>query len=210
MPFLEQVNKQTPKKPRFCNWNKYDRRDALKDFIHFNSIRNQEVLYESYEVLDDDPKVRNYLMTAEGQYSKLLQDGIDSYVKNMRNWQNTDLRRIKHPKPKHIMENSNLLSLVIRDYYKFGNHNPMADVFDAWLGGNRSKFDRLDYERQMQKERFRKLVELEKRNLRRNRGEKVRMMRVMTITVIKWEKKYQILKPVWMVFLKDLLEINMI
>ena len=42
----------------------------------------------------------------------------------------------------------------------------------------------------MQKERFRKLVELEKRNLRRNRGEKVRMMRVMTITVIKWEKKY--------------------
>ena len=62
----------------------------------------------------------------------------------------------------------------------------------------------------MQKERFRKLVELEKRNLRRNRGEKVRTMRVMTITVIKWEKKYQILKPVWMVFLKDLLEINMI
>lgn len=62
----------------------------------------------------------------------------------------------------------------------------------------------------MQKERFRKLVELEKRNLRRNRGEKVRMMRVMTITVIKWEKKYQVLKPVWMVFLKDLPEINMI
>ena len=62
----------------------------------------------------------------------------------------------------------------------------------------------------MQKERFRKLVELEKRNLRRNRGEKVRMMRVMTITVIKWEKKYQVLKLVRMVFLKDLPEINMI
>lgn len=62
----------------------------------------------------------------------------------------------------------------------------------------------------MQKERFRKLVELEKKNLRRNRGEKVRMMRVMTITVIKWEKKYQVLKLVWMVFLKDSPEINMI
>ena len=128
IPFLEQVDGPTPKKYRFCNWDKYDPRDAFKDFIHFNSIRNQEELDENYKLLDEDPEVRNYLIAAQGQYRKVLQDGINTYVNKHGELTNTALKGIKDPRPKHVMGNSNPLSLVICDYYKFDNQNRMADV----------------------------------------------------------------------------------
>ena len=106
-------------------------------------------------------------MAAQGQYSKMLQDGIITYVNKHGELANTALRGIKNPRPKHIIENWNPLSLVILDYYKFDNCNPMVDVF----GGSNSKFNRFDQERQTQRGRFEKLVELEKGNLRRKWGE---------------------------------------
>lgn len=49
----------------------------------------------------------------------------------------TGRRGIKDPSPRSIMENPNPLSLVFDGYYKFGNRNPMPDVFDSSLGGLR-------------------------------------------------------------------------
>ena len=68
------MNGLTLKKHRFCNWDKYDCRDALKNFIHFNSTRNQEQLDKNYKLLGEHPEVRIYLMAAQDQYSKMLQN----------------------------------------------------------------------------------------------------------------------------------------
>ena len=86
--------------------------------------------------MDEDTEVRNYLMAAQGQYSKMLQDGINTYVNKHGELTNTALRGIKDPRPKHIMENLNRLNLVLCDYYTFDNRNPMVDVFDARIGGS--------------------------------------------------------------------------
>ena len=103
----------------------------------------------------------------------MLQDGVITYVNKHGELTNTALRGIKNSRPKHIIENSNPLSLVILDHYKFDNCNPMVNVLDARLGGSSSKFNRLNQDRQTQRGRFEKLVELEKRNLRRKWGEKL-------------------------------------
>ena len=49
----------------------------------------------------------------------------------------------------------------------------MTGVFGGQLGGIRLKFNRLDHDRQMQRERFEKLVELEKKSLRKKSSEKL-------------------------------------
>ena len=52
MPFLYEVGGSCVKKIKFRNSDVYGKRDALKRFIHFNIIRNQNELDENFEMLE--------------------------------------------------------------------------------------------------------------------------------------------------------------
>ena len=64
--FSEQSRRVSVKKIKFRNWDNYDRRDALKNIVYFNNIRNQDELDENFEMLEKDPKVREHLMAPQG------------------------------------------------------------------------------------------------------------------------------------------------
>ena len=52
MPFLYEVGGSSVKKIKFRNSDVYGEKNALKKFIHFNIIRNQNELDENFEMLE--------------------------------------------------------------------------------------------------------------------------------------------------------------
>ena len=141
------------KKVKFRYWDVYDRINTMKIFVYFNILQNQNELDENFEILERNPKVRDYLMTSQGQYSRMLVEAIRTYVTKDSEFTRTSLRVIKNPCPRSILENSNPLNLVFKDYYKFKNRNPMSDVFDARLRGTNYKLDKIEQEKRLQRER---------------------------------------------------------
>ena len=100
----------------------------------------------------------------------MLVEAIRTYVTKDSEFTRTSLRVIKNPCPRSILENSNPVSLIFKDYYKFDNRNPMSDVFDARLGGINYNLDKIEQEKRLQRENFEKLVSIEKEKLRKKKG----------------------------------------
>ena len=167
---MDEVGGSSLKKVKFRYRDVYDRSNTMKKFIYFNTLRNQNELDENFEILERNSEVRDYLMISQGQYSRMLVEAIHTYVTKDSEFTRTSLRVIKNPCPRSILENSNPVSLVFKDYYKFNNRNPMSDVFDARLGGINYKLDKMEQEKRLQRENFKKLVSIEKEKLRKKKG----------------------------------------
>ena len=125
---------------------------------------------ENFEMLEKDSKVRDYLMASLRQHSRILEEAIRTYITKDGDLTRTGLRGIKDPRPRSFMENSNPLSLVFQDYYKFDNRNPMSDVFGARLGGINSRLVKIEQEKRLQRENFKKFLSFEKEKLRKKKG----------------------------------------
>ena len=65
------------------------------------------------------------------------------------------------------MGNPNSFALLFQENHKHDNKTPWGQAFDYRLGGQNSRFNRLQKEKELQYQEFRRRVELERKRLKK-------------------------------------------
>ena len=78
-----------------------------------------------------------------------------------------DIRAIKNPRPKALMENSNSVALLLEDYCKHGNKNPIAKYLSYNIYGVNSKINKIKREKEEELMNFRKKIKTKQKDKRR-------------------------------------------
>ena len=66
MPFIRRIDKKPV--ARFTNYNKYDRREALKKFLDASYLRHLLDVEEDMEQLENDPMTSRFLVANQSSY----------------------------------------------------------------------------------------------------------------------------------------------
>ena len=161
--------------------------------MNFNHLRQRLEADDDTEEVEKDPVWRNYLMATQSSYGQMLDDSIRSFVSKEEMLTDIDIRDIKDYRPRELMENPNSFALLFQENHKHDNKTPWGQAFDYRLGGQNSRFNRLQKEKELQYQEFRRRVELE-------RGSKkvIKNMTVIIVTMIKTTEKYHILRLISM------------
>ena len=106
-------------------------------------------------------------MATQSDYGYMLDNSIRSFVSKEEMLTDVDIRGIKDHRPREMMENPNSFALLFQENYKCNNKNPRGRVFDYRFGGQNSRFNRLQKEKKLQYQKFRRRVELEKKRLKK-------------------------------------------
>ena len=100
-------------------------------------------------------------MATQSDYGYMLDNSIRSFVSKEEMLTDVDIRGIKDHRPREMMENPNFFALLFQENYKCNNKYPRDRVFDYRFGGQNSRFNRLQKEKELQYQEFRRRVELE-------------------------------------------------
>ena len=155
MPFIRRIDKKPV--ARFTNYNKYDRREALKKFLDASHLRHLLDVEEDMEQLENDPTTSRFLVANQSSYGRAMDQIMKTFVTREQELSNVDIRGQNNPKPKVILENPNSTALLFQDHYKFGRRNPRACKLSTYISG---KFGSL-----LKSEQFREKVERGKGNI---------------------------------------------
>ena len=143
------------KKKKSKNYDRYDKTKILSDLLNINYLRQR---------LQPDLEKLPY-----GYAERLQTDArqsIRNFVSKEETLMDVDIQGIKDHRPRELMENPNSFGLLFQENYKHDNKNPRGRVFDCRLGGQDSRFNKLQKEKELQYLEFRRRVELEKRGLK--------------------------------------------
>ena len=132
LPFLNTDDSHI-RKIRFTNYDKYDRREALKKFLDVSFVRHKLEADEELELIENDPTMKNFLTANRSSYGNMLRIAMSSFVTKNQKLSSTDVRGQIDPRPRDLMENPNVFALLFQDKYKHGNKNPRAR-FDNYIG----------------------------------------------------------------------------
>ena len=155
LPFLNTDDSHV-RKIRFTNYDKHDRREALKKFLDVSFVRHKLEADEELELIENDPTMKNFLTANHSSYGNMLRTAMSSLVTKNQKLSSTDIRGQIDPRPRVLMENPNAFALLFQDKYKHDNKNPRAR-FNNYIGRKD------DYH--VRKRQFRQKVEREKRKL---------------------------------------------
>ena len=106
-------------------------------------------------------------MATQSDYGYMLDNSIRSFVGKEEMLTDVDIRGIKDHRPREMMENPNFFALLFQENYKCNNKYPRDRVFDYRFGGQNSRFNRLQKEKELQYQEFRRRVVLEKKRLKK-------------------------------------------
>ena len=135
--------------------------------MNFNHLRQRLEADDDTEEVEKDPVWRNYLMATQSSYGQMLDDSIRSFVSKEEMLTDIDIRDIKDYRPRELMENPNSFALLFQENHKHDNKTPWGQAFDYRLGGQNSRFNRLQKEKELQYQEFRRRVELERKRLKK-------------------------------------------
>ena len=78
MPFMRRIGD----KPvvRFTNYDKYDRREALKKFLDASYLRHQLDVEEDMEQLENDPMTSRFLVANQSSYGRAMDHVMKTFV----------------------------------------------------------------------------------------------------------------------------------
>ena len=144
------------RKIRFTNYDKHDRREALKKFLDVSFVRHKLETDEELELIENDPTMKNFLTANHSSCGNMLRTAMSSLVTKNQKLSSTDIRGQIDPRPRVLMENPNVFALLFQDKYKHDNKNPRAR-FNNYIGRKD------DYH--VRKRQFREKVERENRKL---------------------------------------------
>ena len=121
------------RKIRFTNYDKHDRREALKKFLDVSFIRYKLEADEELELIENDPTMKHFLMANHSSYGNMLRTAMSSFVTKNQKLSRTDIRGQIDPRPRSLMENPNAFALLFQDRYKHDNKNRRAR-FNNYIG----------------------------------------------------------------------------
>ena len=131
LPFLNSDDDHV-KKIRFTNYDKYDRREALKRFLNMN-YRDKVEADEELELIENNPTMKNFLTTKHISYGNMINTAMKLFVTKNQRLSSTDIRGKIDPQPRVLMENPNAFAPLFKDKYKHNNKNPRAK-FNNYIG----------------------------------------------------------------------------
>ena len=155
-PNLELTEDSPVKKKQFKNYDRYDRTNILSDLLNISYLRQRIQANGDIKEVEKDPVLRKYLMAVQSDYGQMLDDTIRSFVSKKEKFTDVDIRGIKYHRPRELMENPNSFALLFSENYKHNNKNPRGQVFDYRLRGQNSRFNRLEKEKVLQYQEFRR------------------------------------------------------
>ena len=96
-------------------------------------------------------------MATQSSYGLMLNDATNTFVtKDGRLSGSMDIRGIKDPHPRALMENPNCVALLFKEYYKHDNKNPIPKYLNYNVGGVNSKINKIKKEKEEELMNFRK------------------------------------------------------
>ena len=132
LPFLN-TNDSHVRKIRFTNYDKHDRREALKKFLDVSFVRHKLEADKELELIENDPTMKNFLTANHSSYGNMLRTAMSSLVTKNQKLSSTEIRGQIDPRPRVLMENPNAFALLFQDKYKHDNKNPRAR-FNNYIG----------------------------------------------------------------------------
>ena len=152
MPFMRRIDE----KPvvRFTNYNKYDRREALKKFLDASYLRHQLDVEKDMEQIENDPMTSRFLVANRSSYGRAMDPVMKTFVTKEQELSNVDIRDEYDPKPKVFLENPNSTALLFQDHYKFDQINRKDCELSRYISSKVGSF--------LKSEQFREKVERKK------------------------------------------------
>ena len=114
LPFLNTDNSHV-RKISFTNYDRYDRREALKKFLDVSFVRHKLEAGEELELVENDPTMKNFLTANHSSYGDMLRTAMSSFVTKNQKLSSTDIRGQIDPRPRILMENPNAFALLFQD-----------------------------------------------------------------------------------------------
>ena len=109
-------NNELVKKIKFTNYNRYGRREALKKILYANYVRYKLDADEDMESIESDPTLRNVFVAEQSSYGRMMNTAMKTFVTKDQKLTATDIRGVKDPCPRVLMENPNSFALFFKDY----------------------------------------------------------------------------------------------
>ena len=135
--------------------------------MNLNYLKSRLENDEDIEEIEKDPAFKNSLMATQSSYGLMLNDAINTFVtKDRRLSGSVNVRGIKNPRPRALIENPDSAAQLFKDYYNHDNKNAIAKCLNYNVGRANSKTDKIKKEKEEELMNFRKKVEAEKDKLR--------------------------------------------
>ena len=106
LPFLTS-NDDHVKKIKFTNYDRYDRRDALKNFLDSIYVRYKLDVDEDMESIESHPTLRNIFVAGQSSYGCMINTAMKTFVIKDQKLTGTDIRGVNDPRPRLLIENRN-------------------------------------------------------------------------------------------------------
>ena len=151
------------KKIRFTNYDKYDRRDALKRFLNMSYVIHLVETDEELELTENNPTMKNFLTANHSSYGNMKNTAMKSFVTKNQTLSSTSIRGKIDPRQRVLIENPNAFALLFKDKYKHDNKNPRAK-------SNNYMSRKDDFHRK--KQLFREKIERKKKKLEERKKKK--------------------------------------
>ena len=91
LPFLN-TNDSHVTKIRFTNYDKHDRREALKKFLDVSFVRHKLEADKKLELIENDPTMKNFLTSTHSSYGNMLRTAMSSFVIKNQKISSADIR----------------------------------------------------------------------------------------------------------------------
>ena len=91
LPFLNTDDSHV-RKIRFTNYDKHDRREALKKFLDMSFVRHKLEADEELELIENDPTMKNFLMANHSSYGNMLRTAMSSFLTKNQKLSSMDIR----------------------------------------------------------------------------------------------------------------------
>ena len=109
LPFMRRTDKRS--KIRFTNYNKYDRREALKTFLDASYFRHALDKEEEIQKLENDPLTTQFLIANDSSYGRAMDEATKTFVTRKQELSNVNFRGQNEYQPRVFRENSNSQAL---------------------------------------------------------------------------------------------------
>ena len=94
----------TLKKIQFINYDRYDRREALKKILDASYVRYKLNADEDMEAIDSDSALRNLFVAGQSSYSRMMNTVMKTFATKDQKLTGSDIRGVSDPRPRVLME----------------------------------------------------------------------------------------------------------
>ena len=154
------TNDDHVKKIKFTNYDKYDRREALKKILDASYVRYKLDADEDMESIESNPLLRNFFVAGQSSYGHMMNTAMKAFVTKDQKLTGTDIRGVNDPRSRVLMESPDSHALFFKDYYKHNNKNPRAKYLNSYIRVGKKPLE----------SEFHQKVEKEKKRLRKKGG----------------------------------------